>query len=249
MSAPSPARDKACKVVLLYAGGMKHKTIANKLGISPRIARQILIDVGTWKPDPMRNGVERKGAGEQRREEAKQKALARKTERKIRKTVKDMEWRVTRCLTKSPTRGMTNTQAFAWRYKHDRQFKIVHVLRKRLNKVAKRGRGYSGNNLAWLGCTPIQLIAHIESQWTEGMSWDNYGVHGWHIDHKKPCAAFDLLTQTGRDACFHYTNLQPMWAKENIAKGDKWNGARASKTQKLPSGHFCVNRFRRPVDR
>lgn len=53
------------------------------------------------------------------------------------------------------------------------------------------------------------------------MSWSNYG--DWHIDHIIPCAAFDLNDELEQKACFHYTNLQPMWAKENIQKSDKYS--------------------------
>lgn len=49
------------------------------------------------------------------------------------------------------------------------------------------------------------------------MSWDNYGER--HVDHIKPCAKFDLSKPDEQRACFHYTNLQPLWAKDNIAKG------------------------------
>jgi hypothetical protein len=51
------------------------------------------------------------------------------------------------------------------------------------------------------------------------MSWSNYGA--WHIDHIKACAKFDLTIDSQQRECFNYTNLQPLWAKENIAKGAK----------------------------
>jgi hypothetical protein len=53
------------------------------------------------------------------------------------------------------------------------------------------------------------------------MSWENYGYRGWHLDHINPCAAFDLTIPEQQKRCFHYTNLQPMWWKQNIAKKDK----------------------------
>ena len=53
------------------------------------------------------------------------------------------------------------------------------------------------------------------------MSWDNHGE--WHIDHRKPCASFDITDSDEQKKCFHYTNLQPMWADENIAKSDNFN--------------------------
>ena len=55
------------------------------------------------------------------------------------------------------------------------------------------------------------------------MTWDNYGIgkHKWCIDHIKPCALFDLLLPKEQKKCFHYSNLQPMWASENSSKIDK----------------------------
>ena len=51
------------------------------------------------------------------------------------------------------------------------------------------------------------------------MTWDNHGE--WHIDHIKPCASFDLTDADQQRECFNYTNLQPLWAKDNLSKGAK----------------------------
>jgi HNH endonuclease. len=59
------------------------------------------------------------------------------------------------------------------------------------------------------------------------MSWDNYGRDGWHIDHIRPCASFDLTDPEQQRQCFHYTNLQPLWAADNIRKGAKWQPPKA----------------------
>ena len=72
-----------------------------------------------------------------------------------------------------------------------------------------------------LGCTVSFFMKHIESQWKEGMTWDNYGYRGWHIDHIIPCSAFDLTKEEEQKKCFHYTNQQPLWAEENMKKGAK----------------------------
>ena len=56
------------------------------------------------------------------------------------------------------------------------------------------------------------------------MSWDNHGYDGWHVDHIRPCASFDLTDEEQVRKCFHYTNLQPLWAKDNLRKGSEWNG-------------------------
>jgi hypothetical protein len=62
---------------------------------------------------------------------------------------------------------------------------------------------------------------YLESKFTNRMSWDNYGQFGWHVDHVRPCASFDLTDVDQQKSCFHYTNLQPLWWKDNISKGSK----------------------------
>ncbi len=71
-----------------------------------------------------------------------------------------------------------------------------------------------------IGCSIQQLRAHLEAKFTNGMTWANQGA--WHIDHIKPCALFDLTNEREQRACFHYTNLQPLWASENIRKSDTY---------------------------
>lgn len=75
---------------------------------------------------------------------------------------------------------------------------------------------------ALVGCSGEQLAAHLESLFVDGMTWQNYGKNGWHIDHKRPCASFDLTDPEQQKQCFHYTNLQPLWWWDNIAKSDKY---------------------------
>lgn len=73
----------------------------------------------------------------------------------------------------------------------------------------------------YLGCSFDFLRKYLESLWTDGMNWDNYGYYGWHVDHIIPCARFNLTNPEQQKQCFHYTNLQPLWAKENLSKGAK----------------------------
>lgn len=68
-----------------------------------------------------------------------------------------------------------------------------------------------------IGCTYEELKLHIEKQFIEGMTWDNYGIDGWHVDHIKPLAAADSEEEIVR--LNHYTNLQPLWALDNLKKG------------------------------
>lgn len=105
-------------------------------------------------------------------------------------------------------------------YSKNPQWRAMMNLRRRMLFVLA-GKRKAAHSIELLGCTREQLKAHLERQFTSGMSWDNYGIKGWHIDHKRPCAAFDLTDPAQQRECFHYTNLQPLWAKDNLAKGDK----------------------------
>jgi hypothetical protein len=71
-----------------------------------------------------------------------------------------------------------------------------------------------------LGCSIEELKKHLESKFYEEMSWDNYGTY-WHIDHIKPCASFDLALKEEQEKCFHFSNMQPLTAEENLSKGKK----------------------------
>jgi hypothetical protein len=71
-----------------------------------------------------------------------------------------------------------------------------------------------------LGYNSLELKKHIESTWTEGMSWNNYGIEGWHIDHIKPISAFLLDSDVKKINSL--SNLRAMWARDNYRKGKKW---------------------------
>jgi len=68
-----------------------------------------------------------------------------------------------------------------------------------------------------VGCSFSKLKEWLEFWMKPGMTWENYG--DWHVDHKKPCASFDLSKPEEQKRCFHYTNLEPLWAKDNLSKG------------------------------
>jgi len=70
-----------------------------------------------------------------------------------------------------------------------------------------------------VGCSRAHLKWHIKKQFKPGMTWENHGK--WHIDHIRPCSSFNLLLESEQRACFHFTNLQPLWAHENLSKSDK----------------------------
>lgn len=102
--------------------------------------------------------------------------------------------------------------------KSDINFKIRHYLSARIYKGLK-GYSKSESTMKLLGCSIDFLKQHLKSKFTKGMSFSNYGK--WHIDHIKPCASFDLSKPEEQRKCFHYINLQPLWAKDNLIKGAK----------------------------
>ena len=105
--------------------------------------------------------------------------------------------------------------------KTDINFQISDNLRSRIREVLK-GTSKSKKSMELLGCSVEELKIYLKNQFTKGMSWDNYGLYGWHIDHIKPCSKFDLTKESEQLLCFNYTNLQPLWAEDNFKKGSKY---------------------------
>jgi hypothetical protein len=126
----------------------------------------------------------------------------------------------------------------------DVEYQLLHSLRNRLLGIVRSARcqrpkeGLTQAARDFVGCTLIELKTHLEAQFIGCMSWKNYGK-AWHIDHRVPCAYFDLSTERGRRHCFHFTNLRPLWAKTNLRRLK--NGE--SVQQELPFGQsvFAVN--------
>lgn len=72
---------------------------------------------------------------------------------------------------------------------------------------------------AIVGYSVGELIQHLEKQFTDGMTWDNYG--DWHIDHIVPVSSFDMSDESDFRACWSISNLRPLWAVDNMKKRDK----------------------------
>jgi len=102
----------------------------------------------------------------------------------------------------------------------DLVFKVRHKIRDRFHKALK-GNYKKGSAVKNLGCSIEFLVKYLETRFAVGMTWDNYGVHGWHIDHIMPLSKFDLNDPVQIAKACHYTNLQPLWATDNIRKGNR----------------------------
>ena len=112
-----------------------------------------------------------------------------------------------------------NTQYKRNKRKDNIQLRLTDSLRTRIHNSINRAVK-SLNTMFLIGCEIDYLMFHLQSQFTKGMSWDNYG--DWHVDHIKPCAKFDLSKPAKQRLCFNYTNLQPLWAIDNLRKGNKY---------------------------
>ena len=99
-------------------------------------------------------------------------------------------------------------------------YRIKRAIRARLYTALKNGYKKE-SSILYLGCDLSTFKKYISNKFTEGMSWDNYG--DWHIDHIKPLSLFDLSNEDEIKKAQHYTNLQPLWAKENILKSNKYD--------------------------
>jgi len=99
-------------------------------------------------------------------------------------------------------------------------YRLVVALRSRFYMAVKNNHK-SGTAIRELGCSVEDFRAYIEMQFQPGMTWDNWSNRGWHIDHKRPLCSFDLSNPDHLKMACHYTNLQPLWAKDNESKGGK----------------------------
>lgn len=125
-----------------------------------------------------------------------------------------------------PERKAARVARMMERKKTDLQFRVKGTLNAGIRQSIKRrsGRKKATRTTLLLGCTIIEFMAHIERLWLPGMAWKNWGRtrYCWQLDHKRPCASFDLSDPAQQRACFHFTNYQPLWALDNARKGASW---------------------------
>ena len=106
------------------------------------------------------------------------------------------------------------------RNKEDINHRLAGSLRARIRAALKaKNATKSFSTIHLVGCTVAELKEHLKSQFSKDMNWKNYGK--WHVDHIRPVDSFDLKKINQQLECFHYTNLQPLWAQENLRKGTK----------------------------
>jgi len=104
------------------------------------------------------------------------------------------------------------------RFSEDEVFKLTFVVRSRVRNFLKTTKILKPDTtFELIGCSPQELVSHIEKQFKDGMNWENHGE--WHIDHIIPLSS--AKTKEDLFKLCHYTNLQPLWAFDNLSKGAK----------------------------
>lgn len=116
----------------------------------------------------------------------------------------------------APTKNLRNRL----RKQSDFNYKFKLNLKNKI-KIALINKGKSAPSEVLLGTTINGVRDHLESQFKPMMNWSTYGIYGWHIDHIRPLSSFDLKNPLEQLKAFHYTNLQPLWASDNLKKGSK----------------------------
>ena len=134
-------------------------------------------------------------------------------------------------------RELTRARAKSWRLENpdralrryterrasDTGFRLAENMRSRV-RTALCGTKKSAGTEELIGCSGEVLRDRMESMFWPGMTWENYGnpngdhTDCWHVDHIIPCAVFELTDPVEQKQCFHYMNLQPLWAKDNLRK-------------------------------
>lgn len=109
-----------------------------------------------------------------------------------------------------------------WRFRqivnNDLNFKLSLSIRTALTRSLVKNKSYKQVE-RYLGCTISQFKKYLEAQFQLGMGWDNYGE--WHIDHIIPLSKFNLSNPDSQKIACHFSNLQPLWAVDNLKKGNK----------------------------
>ena len=125
------------------------------------------------------------------------------------------------------SKDCSNKRRNALPYLFTIEHRLKHMMRQALNTRMRISR--KKRQSAWYAnYSAVELKSHLESLFKKGMSWENYGRTGWHIDHIRPLSSFNFFDENGcvqiaevRKA-MALENLQPLWACENMSKHDTY---------------------------
>ena len=120
---------------------------------------------------------------------------------------------------------------------NDIEFRLGNSLRTRTRLAITAGKGIkSSTTVALLGCSISDSRKYLESLFSPGMTWENHGRNGWHIDHIRPISSFEMATEAQQFVCFNWRNLQPLWGAENMSKNDDYNAKDEKRWAELMRG-------------
>jgi hypothetical protein len=159
-----------------------------------------------------RNNAKKREYHHANKEKIKEKSKTYREKHKERDRLKKQEW-LSRPETKEKMRNYFNNRRLS-----DPAFKLQSNFRTRIRKFLL-GKSKSLSSQEILGCSWGELKVYIESLFKEGMTWENHGLSGWHVDHIIPLSSGKTLEEI--EKLCHYTNLQPLWWHENLSKGAK----------------------------
>lgn len=156
-------------------------------------------------------------------EKGQQSLFNSRLKTKEKKAKYNKEWR-------QRNREKINRQKYN-KYHSNERYRIGSLYRRRLLMALKaQNASKTRNSFVYLGCSIDFLQEYLSRQFypqtlpnntIRFMTWENHGQYGWHIDHIIPCDHFDLRKEEEIFKCFHYTNLQPLWAEDNHKKYNK----------------------------
>jgi hypothetical protein len=133
------------------------------------------------------------------------------------------EWTVEKQRASDKKYRLNNPEKMREKYKKqslNNNRRIRDSLNHRISEALKSNKNRKSNKtIEYIGCDINFFKSWIEYQFTENMSFDNYGQ--WHLDHVKPCASFDLNDNNQILECFNWKNYQPLWKKDNLIKSNK----------------------------
>jgi hypothetical protein len=155
-------------------------------------------------------------------------ALRERSEKRARRARNAERYRVVHAAWKAANRGRLNEYKRDYdnqRKRIDHVFKLVSYVRSRVATALRasrlKGRRVTARGaLRYLGCPFDDFARHIESQFTDGMSWENFGKSGWHVDHIYPLARADFADPVELLAALNWRNCRPLWEAENMIKSD-----------------------------
>ena len=222
----TPTEEELSKILKMYNEELLGShTISEKMGISKPTILRILKENGVVLGPSGRRNI----GG---REVALKKYFS-KPETKERLKINHKKWseknkeHLTEYHKKWRTDNIDKWRQTKRNYERNRKssdplYKLISNFRTAIYQVLKESNVEKNRHyFDILQYTPEELIIHLESQFKDTMSWDNYG--DWHVDHKLPITSFNIEEMGDKEfmKCWALENLQPMWGEENIRKSNK----------------------------